>query len=315
MKVTIVGAGNVGATCAQRIVESNIADVHLVDVVEGLAEGKALDLAQAAPLVGHSRRITGGQGYEGAAGSDIVVITAGKPRQPGMSREDLLATNGRIVAAIAREAVAVAPNAIFIVVTNPLDVTTYVVQRVTGLPRARVMGMAGMLDTARFRTFVAWRLGCSAEDVSAMVLGGHGDTMVPILSHATVAGVPLTQLLSAEDLDAIVQRTRDGGAEVVQLLKTGSAYYAPAAAVAEMVAAIAADEKRLVPVSVELQGEYGLTGVCLGVPVILGAGGAERVVEMDLPSQEIDALHRSAEAVARAVEAWQRIAGEDPGAW
>lgn len=315
MKVTVVGAGNVGATCAHRIVEGNIADVYLVDVVEGLAEGKALDLAQAAPLVGHSRRITGGQDYERAAGSDVVVITAGKPRQPGMSREDLLATNGKIVAGIAREAVAVAPDAIFIVVTNPLDVTTYVVQRVTGLPRARVMGMAGMLDTARFRTFVAWRLGCSPEDVSAMVLGGHGDTMVPILSHATVSGMPLTQLLSSEDLDAIVRRTRDGGAEVVRLLKTGSAYFAPAAAVAEMVAAIAADEKRLVPVSVELQGEYGLTGLCLGVPVILGAGGAERVVEMELPEHEMDALHRSARAVAEAVETWHQMAGDDPAAW
>ncbi|MCX7599175.1 MAG: malate dehydrogenase [Armatimonadetes bacterium] len=315
MKVTVVGAGNVGATCAQRIVEGDIADVYLVDVVEGLAEGKALDLAQAAPIVGHSRRITGGQDYEGAAGSDVVVITAGKPRQPGMSREDLLAVNAKIVASIAREVFAVAPDAIFVVVTNPLDVTTHVVQRVTGLPRTRVMGMAGLLDTARFRTFVAWRLGCSAEDVSAMVLGGHGDTMVPILSHATLSGVPLTQLLSAEELEAIVQRTRDGGAEVVRLLKTGSAYYAPAAAVAEMVAAIAADEKRLAPVSVELQGEYGLKDVCLGVPVILGAGGAERVVEVALPDHELEALHRSARAVAEAVEAWHRMAGDDPAAW
>jgi len=315
MKVTVVGAGNVGATCAQRILEGGIADVYLVDVVEGLAEGKALDLAQAAPLVGHSRRIAGGQGYEGVAGSDVVVITAGKPRQPGMSRDDLLSVNGRIVAAIARQAVAVAPDAMFIVVTNPLDVTTYVVRRITGLPRARVMGMAGMLDTARFRTFVAWRLGCSAEDVSAMVLGGHGDSMVPILSHATVAGVPLTQLLSVEDLHSIVERTREGGGEVVRLLKTGSAYYAPAAAVAEMVAAIAADEKRLVPVSVELEGEYGIEGVCVGVPVVLGKGGAERVVEMRLPAAELEALRRSAKLVADAVEAWHRIAGDDPAAW
>lgn len=315
MKVTVLGAGNVGATCAQRILEMDLADVYLIDVVDGLAEGKALDLAEAAPLVGISRKVTGGTSFDGAAGSDIVVITAGKPRRPGMSREDLLATNGKIVASLARQAGEVAPDAFVIVVTNPLDITTYIAARVMGLPRARVLGMAGLLDTARFRTFVGWELGCSAEDVSAMVLGGHGDSMVPIVSHATVGGVPLTELVVPDALAAIVRRTRGGGAEVVKLLKTGSAFYAPGAAVAEMVAAIVNDEKRLAPLSVKLEGEYGMDGFFLGVPAILGAGGVEKVVEMALPAEEMAALRKSGEAVQASIDTWQELAGDNPGAW
>jgi malate dehydrogenase len=315
MKVTVLGAGNVGATCAQRILEKDLADVYLVDVVEGLAEGKALDLAQAAPLLGTSRRINGGTSYDGASGSDIVVITAGKPRTPGMSREDLLTINGKIVASLARQAAAVAPGAFVIVVTNPLDITTYIAGRVMDLPRERVMGMAGLLDTARFRTFIGWQLGCSATDVTAMVLGGHGDSMVPIVSHATVGGVPLTQLVPPDVLEAIVQRTRDGGAEVVKLLKTGSAFYAPGAAVADMVGAILNDQKRLVPVSAKLDGEYGMDGIFLGVPVLLGAGGVESVVEMTLPEAELAALKASGDAVRAAMEMWSSLAGDDPAGW
>ncbi len=307
MKVTVVGAGNVGATCAQRIIEANIADVYLVDVVEGLAQGKALDLAQAAPLQGHSRRISGGTDYHPAAGSAVVVITAGIARKPGMSRDDLLQTNGRIVTEITQQVRQVAPEAIIIMVTNPLDVTTHIARQVSGLPRERVMGMAGALDSARFRCFIAQELGCSPADVQAMVLGGHGDSMVPLPRHATVAGVPVTELIAPERLEQIVQRTRDGGAEIVSLLKTGSAFYAPASGVAQMVGAIVRDEKRLLPVSVLLQGEYGIHDTFVGVPVKLGAAGVEEIVELDLTDAELAALQASAAHVRATVAAWERL--------
>ncbi len=315
MKVAVIGAGHVGATCAQRIAEADIADVHLVDIAEGLAAGKALDLSQAAPVVGHSRRITGSSDYEPIAGSDIVVITAGVPRKPGMSREDLLETNGRIVADISRRIAQLCPSAIVIMVTNPLDVTTYICHRVTGLPASRCMGMAGILDSARLRCFLAWEIGCSPEDVEAMVLGGHGDSMVPIISHATAGGIPVAQLLSQERLEAIIERTRNAGAEIVSLLKAGSAFYAPAAAVAQMVEAIARDQKRLLPASVLLSGQYGIDGVFVGVPVVLGSAGVEKIVEMDLPEDELAALRRSAEHVRATVETWHKIAGDDPSRW
>ncbi len=315
MKVTVIGAGNVGATCAQYILQHDLADVYLLDVVEGLAKGKALDLAQAAPIIGSHHRIWGGTSYDDAAGSDIVVITAGRARLPGMSREDLLSTNGHIVAHIARRIERVCPEAIVLVVTNPLDVTTYIVQRVLGLERRRCIGMAGVLDTARFRTFIAWAVGCSPVDVQAMVLGGHGDSMVPIVSHTTVGGIPVTQLLSADQLEAIVERTRRAGGEIVSLLKKGSAYYAPGAAVAEMVAAILQDQKRLLPASVRLEGEFGLNDVFVGVPVVLGRDGAERVVEVELTEEETDALHRSAEAVRAAIETWHELAGSEVEQW
>lgn len=315
MKVTVVGAGHVGATCAQYILQENLADVYLLDVVEGLAAGKALDLAQAAPILGRHSRITGGAEYLGAKNSHIVVLTAGKARQPGMSREDLLTVNGRLVARIAAEIAQVAPDAIVIVVTNPLDITTYIVQRVLNLPRARCMGMAGILDTARFRTFVGMQLGCSAVDIQALVLGGHGDSMVPVTSSATVGGVPLTELMTPTQLTAIIERTRDGGAEIVSLLKTGSAFYAPGAAVAQMIAAIVRNERRLLPVSVLAQGEYGLQDVFIGLPVVLGGGGVEAVVQMPLSAEEQEGLHRSAATVRATVDTWHALAGTDPADW
>lgn len=307
MKVTVVGAGHVGATTAQRILEGNIADVYLVDIVEGLAAGKALDLAQAAPLVGHGRRIEGGTSYEPAAGSDVVVITAGIARKPGMSRDDLLATNGKIVTGIVEQITANAPDAIIIMVTNPLDVTTHIAMEVSGLPRERVMGMAGALDTARFRCFIGMELGCAARDVQAMVLGGHGDSMVPLVSSATVGGVPITQLIDAARLEEIVQRTRDGGAEIVSLLKQGSAFYAPAAGVTEMVAAILRDEGRVLPASVLLRGEFGIDDTFVGVPVRLGAGGVEEIIECELSADELAALQASAGHVRETVATWERL--------
>lgn len=307
MKVTVVGAGNVGATCAQRLVEGGLSDVYLVDVVEGLARGKALDMMQAAPIIGHGQRIEGGESYEGAAGSDIVVITAGIARKPGMSRDDLLQTNGGIVTKVTESITAVCPEAIIIMVSNPLDVTTYIAQQVSGLPRERVIGMAGVLDTARFCAFIAMEVGCSAADVRAMVLGGHGDSMVPLPRHATVNGVPVTELIPADRLAEIVDRTRNGGAEIVSYLKTGSAFYAPSAAVVQMVASILRDEKRLLPAAVRLQGEYGLDDVFVGVPTVLGRNGLERVVEVALDDEERAALHASAGHVRETVQAWQRL--------
>jgi malate dehydrogenase len=307
MKVTVVGAGHVGATTAQRIVEGSIADVYLVDIVEGLAAGKALDMAQAAPLAGHSSTITGGTEYEPAEGSDVVVITAGIARKPGMSRDDLLATNGKIITGIVEEITRVTPGAIIIMVTNPLDVTTHIAMQVSGLPRERVMGMAGALDTARFRCFIGMELGCSAVDVQAMVLGGHGDSMVPLASSATVGGVPIAQLIEPARLEEIIQRTRDGGAEIVGLLKQGSAFYAPSAGVTEMVASIVRNEGRVMPVSVLLKGEYGITDCFLGVPVKLGAGGVEEIIEVGLSDEEMAALQASAGHVKETVAAWERL--------
>lgn len=315
MKVTVVGAGHVGATCAQYLLQEDLGEVYLLDVVEGLAAGKALDLAQAAPILGKHSRIRGGESYLGARGSDLVVITAGKPRQPGMSREDLLAVNGRIVASIAAELRDVVPDALVITVSNPLDVTAYIVQRVLDLPRARCLGMAGILDTARFRCFVALELGCSPVDVQALVLGGHGDSMVPILSSATAGGVRVTEMLTQGQLSGIVERTRQGGAEIVGLLKTGSAFYAPGAAAAQMVAAIARDEHRLLAASVLAQGEYGIEGVFIGLPVVLGSRGVEAIVQMALADGEREALGRSAEAVRCALETWHGLAGTDPAGW
>jgi len=307
MKVTVVGAGHVGATCAQRLVEGDIADVYLVDIADGLAAGKALDLAQAAPLVGHSRRIAGGTTYEPAAGSDVVVITAGVPRKPGMSRDDLLATNGKIITAIVEQVSAHAPDAIIIMVTNPLDVTTHIAMQVSGLPRERVMGMAGALDTARFRCFIGMELGCAARDVQAMVLGGHGDSMVPLAGSATVGGVPITRLIDPGRLEEIIQRTRDGGAEIVGLMKIGSAFYAPSAGVVDMVASILRDEGRVLPASVLLQGEFGIDDTFVGVPVRLGAGGIEEIIECELSDDEMAALHASAAHVRDTVAAWERL--------
>ncbi len=307
MKVTIVGAGNVGATSAQRILEAGLADVYLVDVVEGLAAGKALDLAQAAPLVGHGGRISGGTDYAPAEGSNLVVVTAGIARKPGMSRDDLLATNARITTEVVQGVCRYAPGAMLLMVSNPLDVTTTIAHQVSGLSRERVFGMAGVLDSARFRAFIALELGCSPQDVTAMVLGGHGDTMVPLPRHATVSGIPVAELIPPARLEEIVTRTRHGGAEIVSLLKAGSAFYAPAAAVTQMVAAVLRDEHRILPTSVRLAGEYGLNDVFLGVPALLGRGGVERVVELELTEAEREALHASAEAVRQTVEAWRRM--------
>jgi malate dehydrogenase len=307
MKVTVVGAGHVGATCAQRLVESRLCDVYLVDVVDGLARGTALDIMQAAPVLGHSSRIAGGESYDGAAGSDVVVITAGIPRKPGMSRDDLLHTNGDIVTEVAHNLKRHCPGAIVVMVSNPLDVTTHIASEILEQPRERVMGMAGILDTARFCTFIAMELGVSAADVTAMVLGGHGDTMVPLPRHASVSGLPVTELILPDRLAQIVRRTCDGGAEIVSYLKTGSAFYAPSAAVVQMVRAILRDEKRVLPCSVNLQGEYGLNNVFVGVPAVLGAGGAEKILELSLSDEELTALKASAAAVQSTVQAWERL--------
>jgi len=307
MKVTIVGAGNVGAACAQRLLEGDLADVYLMDVVEGLARGKALDLAQAAPLVRHRRRVEGGNDYAGAEGSGIVVITAGVPRKPGMSRDDLLSINGRIVVEVCRGLREVAPEAIVIMVANPLDVTTHLAAQVFGAPRERVLGMAGGLDTARYQTFIAWEVGCAPHEVEALVLGGHGDSMVPLPRLTRVKNVPLSELLPPEKIEAIVERTRQGGAEIVSYLKTGSAFYAPSAAVADIVRAIVRDEHRVIPCSVRLEGEYDLEGVFLGVPCRLGRKGVEEIIELPLNEEELAALHVSAEHVRDMVAAWEAL--------
>ena len=296
-KVTVVGAGNVGATTAQRIVEAGIADVVLIDIVEGLPQGKGLDLAEAAPVVGHDAHIVGTNDYADSAGSDIVVVTSGLARQPGMSRDDLLAKNAGIVRSVVEQAVKHSPNCILIIVTNPLDAMCHVALAASGFPRERVIGMAGVLDSARFRTFIAMELGVSVQDTHAFVLGGHGDTMVPLPRYSTVAGIPITELLSPERVQALVDRTANGGAEVVALLKTGSAYYAPAASTFEMVEAILLDRKRVLPCAVYLQGEYGVVGLFVGVPVVLGARGLERVIEIKLSDDEQAAFDKSAASV------------------
>jgi malate dehydrogenase len=308
-KVTVVGAGNVGATAAQRIAEAGLADVVLIDIVEGLPQGKGLDLAEAAPVVGHDARVIGTNDYAETAGSDIVVVTSGLARQPGMSRDDLLSKNAGIVRSVVQAAVQHSPDAILIIVTNPLDAMCHVAQEASGFPRERVIGMAGVLDSARFRAFIAMELGVSVEDTHAFVLGGHGDTMVPLPRYSTVAGIPITELMTPERVQALVQRTANGGAEIVSLLKTGSAYYAPAAATFEMVEAILLDRKRVLPCATHLQGEYGVDGLFVGVPVVLGARGIERVIEIQLGEDEQAAFQRSAAAVRELVEAMARMAG------
>lgn len=302
-KVAVIGAGNVGATCAQRILERDLADVALVDVVDGVAQGKALDLAEAAPLEGHDRKITGSTSYEILQGSSVVVVTAGMARKPGMSRSDLLESNAKIVGSVIPQIVRHCPDAILIVVTNPLDLMTYLAWKLSRWPRERVMGMAGVLDSARLRFFVAERLKVSVKEVRALVLGGHGDQMVPLPCHTTVSGVPLTELLPAAEIDRLMQRTRDGGAEVVKLLKTGSAFYAPASSAADMVQAILRDEHRLLPACVQLTGSYGLRDVFCGVPVKLGRRGLEEVVELSITPQEKAALEKSAAGVREEMQA------------
>jgi malate dehydrogenase len=300
-KVTVIGAGNVGATVAQRIAEAGLADVVLIDIVEGLPQGKGLDLAEAAPVVGHDARVSGTNEYADTAGSDIIVVTSGLARQPGMSRDDLLAKNAGIVRSVVEQAVRHSPDAILVIVTNPLDAMCHVAMTASGFPRERVLGMAGVLDSARFRTFIAMELGVSVEDTHAFVLGGHGDTMVPLPRYSTVAGIPITELLSPERVEALVTRTANGGAEIVALLKAGSAYYAPAASTFEMVEAILRDRKRVLPCAVLLRGEYGVDGLFVGVPVVLGAGGMERVIEIRLTDDEAAAFQRSAGAVRELV--------------
>jgi malate dehydrogenase len=302
-KVTVIGAGNVGATTAQLIAQTGLADVVLVDIVEGLPQGKALDLAEAAPVIGYDVKVTGTNDYADTEGSKIIVVTSGIPRKPGMSRDDLIATNAAIVGGVVKAATAVSPDAIVIVVTNPLDAMCHVAMRASGFPRERVIGMAGVLDSARFRSFIAEELEVSVRDVRAFVLGGHGDTMVPLPRYSTVGGVPITELLTPERIEALVNRTRNGGAEVVALLKTGSAFYAPAASVVEMVESILLDRRRVLPCAVLLQGEYGVDGLFVGVPVILGQGGLEKVVEIHLTDEEAAAFARSADAVRELVAA------------
>src|SRR5213075_1488115 len=303
-KITVVGAGNVGATAAQRIAEKELArTVVMVDVVEGVPQGKGLDQWQSAPIEGFDSRVIGTNGYDESAGSDIVIVTAGIARKPGMSRDDLLNTNAGIVKQVAEQVKRTSPNAIMIIVSNPLDVMCYVAKEVTGFPRERVIGMAGVLDTARYRAFLAEALDVSVEDIQAMVLGGHGDTMVPLISYTSVSGIPVTQLISQDKLDAIVARTRSGGAEIVQFLKTGSAYYAPSSGAVQMAEAIVKDKKRILPCSAWLQGEYGMKGLFLGVPCKLGRKGLEKIIEVDLTPDEKAALKKSADAVLEPMKA------------
>jgi malate dehydrogenase len=302
-KITVVGAGNVGATAAQRLAEKNLArTVVMVDVAEGIPQGKALDQWQSGPIEGYDTRVIGANDYAPAADSEIFVVTAGIARKPGMSRDDLVRTNAGIVQSVSKEIARVAPRSIIIVVSNPLDVMCYVAMKASGFPRERVLGMAGVLDTARYRMFLAEAMDVSVEDIQAMVLGGHGDTMVPLVSYTVVSGIPVTQLLAKEKLDAIVARTRNGGAEIVAHLKTGSAYYAPSAAAVQMVEAIALDKKRILPCAAWLTGEYGLKGVFCGVPCKLGKNGLEGIVEVSLTDTERSELHASAESV-RAIQA------------
>ena len=300
-KITIVGAGNVGATLGQRLAERGYADVVLVDIVEGMPQGKALDLIEAGPVVGYDSRVIGTNGYDETEGSAICVITSGIARKPGMSRDDLVKINMGIVRGVTQELVRRSPSTILIVVSKPLDAMAYLAHKVSRFPRQRVLGMAGVLDTARFRSFIAQELKVSVQDVQAFVLGGHGDTMVPLARMCTVAGVPISKLLSPERVEAIVKRTREGGLEIVNLLKTGSAFYAPSAAVAQMVDAIMLDRKQILPCAVRLEGEYGLHGLFVGVPVKIGAGGAEDIIQLELTEDELVALRHSADSVKELV--------------
>ena len=310
-KVTVVGAGNVGATAAQRIHQLGFADVVLVDVVEDLPQGKALDMLESGPVMGSDASIIGSNGYEESAGSEVVVITAGIARRTGMSRDDLLLTNMKITSSVTQEVVSYSPNCIIIAVTNPLDAMVQNVFETSGLPRQRVFGMAGILDTARFRTFIAREMDVSVEDVQAYVLGGHGDDMVPLVRYTTVGGIPITELLDKETIDKLVQRTRQGGGEIVALLKAGSAFYAPSAAITQMVEAILLDKKRILPCCVYLEGEYGINGLCVGVPVKLGAGGIEQVIEISLTEEEKRALRQSAANVKELVQVMRKAKAEE----
>jgi malate dehydrogenase len=301
-KVSIIGAGNVGASAAERIALRRLADVVMVDIVEGLPQGKALDLNEAAPIDGYDCRLSGSNGYEATAGSDIVVITSGLPRKPGMSRDDLLQKNFEIVRSVTEQVARHSPKAVLIVVSNPLDAMAHTALKVSGFPRERVLGMAGVLDSARMRFFIAEELGVSVENTHAFVLGGHGDSMVPLPRYSTVSGIPITELLPKERIDAIVQRTRDGGIEVVNLLKSGSAYYAPASSIVQMAQAILLDEHRILPCAAFLKGEYGYRDLFLGVPAQLGAGGLEKVITITLTAEEKTALDRSASAVRELIE-------------
>ena len=300
-KVSVVGSGNVGATAAHWIASKELADVVLIDILEGIPQGKALDLQQAMPIEKRDSHILGTNDYKDTAGSDIVVITAGIPRKPGMSRDDLLNTNYNIMKSVVTEAIKYSPGCILIIVSNPLDAMAQTAYKLSGFPRNRVIGMAGVLDSARFRTFIADELDVSVENVTAFVLGGHGDTMVPLPRYSTVAGIPITELLTPERLAALVQRTRDGGAEIVKYLKTGSAYYAPSAAATEMVEAILKDKKKILPCAAYLDGEYGIRGLYVGVPVKLGSKGIEQIIEIKLTADEQAALNKSADAVKELV--------------
>jgi len=297
-KITVVGGGHVGATTAQRLAEKELArEVVLLDILEGIPQGKGLDQWQSGPVESFDTRIVGANDYGPAAGSEIFVVTAGIARKPGMSRDDLVKTNAAIIKSVSAEIKKAAPKAMIVMVSNPLDVMCYVAKQVTGFPRERVIGMAGILDTARYRTFLSEAIGVSVQDIQAMVLGGHGDTMVPLISYTTVSGVPITQFIAGDKLEAIVARTRGGGGEIVKHLKTGSAYYAPSAGAVQMVEAIVKDQKRLLPCSAWLEGEYGIKGVYLGVPCLLGAKGLEKIVEITLTADEKAALEQSAESV------------------
>jgi malate dehydrogenase len=296
-KVTVVGAGNVGATAAQRLAEKQLCDVVLVDIVEGVPQGKALDLTEAAAIEKHDSHLTGTNGYDETTDSNIVIITAGIPRKPGMSRDDLISTNAGIMKNVTQEVASRSPDATIIVVSNPLDAMCHVAYDTCGFPKQRVIGMAGVLDSARFRAFIAMELNVSVENTHAFVLGGHGDTMVPLPRYSTVAGIPITELLAKDRIDALVERTRNGGAEIVALLKTGSAYYAPASAAVEMAESILKDKKKILPCAAYLQGEYGIQDLFIGVPVKLGAAGIEEIIEITLTEEEQQALQKSAEAV------------------
>ena len=309
-KVTVVGAGNVGATTAQRIHQLGYADVVLVDVVEDLPQGKSLDMLESAPVMGTDAKIVGSNSYEATAGSDVVVITAGIARRPGMSRDDLLLTNMRITSSVTEQVVKYSPDCVIMPVTNPLDAMVQNVYESSGFPRNRVFGMAGVLDTARFRTFIAEELNVSVEDIQAFVRGGHGDDMVPLVRFTNVGGIPLSELMAEEKIDQLVKRTRGGGGEIVELLKEGSAYYAPSAAITQMVESVLLDKKRILPACAYLEGEFGINGLCVGVPVKLGAGGMEQVMEINLTAEEQAALKGSADSVQELVEVMNKAKAE-----
>jgi malate dehydrogenase len=301
MKLSVIGAGNVGATTVQRLAELNIADVTMVDIVEGMPQGKALDIAQAAPIMGYDVDVTGTNNYADIEGSDIVIVTAGIARKPGMDRDDLLATNIKITQQVCASIENYTPGSIIITVTNPLDIITYAANKCTNLEKGKVFGMSGLLDSSRFESFIAAEIGCSARDVNAMVLGGHGNSMVPLPEHATVSGMPISDLLDKDIIDRLVERTINAGAEIVGHLKTGSAFYAPSAAIASMAESVLLDKKRIVPASAYLEGEYGYNDICLGVPVKLGKNGVEEIIELKLSPEQKEALDRSAEAVKASI--------------